>query len=58
MPKEVFYIPALLLLGLIILLQLRRRKQVVPAQDSQGSGSRITDRARGCTAIRVPRATV
>ncbi len=29
MPKEVFYIPALLLLGLVIMLQLRR--QIVPA---------------------------
>ena len=26
-PKEIFYIPALLLLGLVIMLQLRRRRQ-------------------------------
>jgi len=29
MPKEIFYIPALLLLGIVVLLQ--RRRQVVPA---------------------------
>ena len=27
MPKEVFYIPALLLLGLVVLLQLQRRRK-------------------------------
>ena len=26
MPKEVFYIPALLLLGLIVMLQMKRRE--------------------------------
>ena len=32
MPKEVFYIPALLILGLVVLLQLRRRRQEVPEE--------------------------
>ncbi len=31
MPKEVFYIPALLLLGLVVFLQLRRARQAKPA---------------------------
>jgi len=39
MPKEVFYIPALLLLGLIILLQRRRHREDDPEAEARAAAA-------------------